>query len=103
MRIILSTTANQEEAQKIANILIKEHIAACVNIVPMVISVYEWENSIQNDNEALMIIKTSEEKVQIATKKILELHSYSLPEVIAIDAKEGNSEYINWVINQVNG
>jgi periplasmic divalent cation tolerance protein len=101
MKVILSTTSNIDEAKKIANFLIENHLAACINIVPMVISVYEWDNSIQNDNEALMIIKTSDEKAEIVTEKILELHSYSLPEVIALDVEGGNSQYIDWVVNQV--
>lgn len=101
MKIILSTTPNIEEAQKIAQILVEKKLAACINILPQVISVYEWENKIQNDSEALMIIKTSKEKAEIAKNEILKLHSYTLPEVIFLEPTEGHAEYKNWVINQV--
>lgn len=101
MKIILSTTPNIEEAQKIAQSLVEKRLAACVNILPQVISVYEWENKIQNDSEVLMIIKTSKEKAEMAKDEILKLHSYTLPEVIFLEPKGGHTEYKNWVINQV--
>ena len=63
MKIILSTTPNIEEAQNIAQVLIEKKLAACINIIPKIISIYEWENSIQNDTEAMMIIKTSQDKI----------------------------------------
>jgi periplasmic divalent cation tolerance protein len=99
MKIILSTTKNIEEAKNIAKILIEKKMAACVNIIPKVISIYEWENTLQNDEEAIMIIKTSDEMAKIVQKTILELHSYTLPEIIFIDIKDGHQDYINWVLN----
>jgi len=101
MKIILSTTPNIEEAKNIAKILIEKKLAACINIIPKIISIYEWENSIQNDAEAMMIIKTSDEMAEKAKNTILELHSYTLPEVIFLDVNDGNQDYINWVLNQV--
>lgn len=101
MKIILSTTQNIDEAKAIAKTLIENKMAACINIVPKIISIYEWENSIQNDKEALMIIKTSDDMAEIAKNTILELHSYTLPEVIFLDVTDGNKDYIDWVLNQV--
>lgn len=100
MEVILSTTQNLEEAKTIADFIVKNHLAACVNIIPTVLSVYEWENEIKNDNEALMIIKTSKEQIESVIKKIKELHSYSVPEIICLDVTDGNQDYINWVLKQ---
>lgn len=101
MKIILSTTANIDEAKTIANALIAKKLAACVNIIPQVISVYEWKNSIQNDTEALMIIKTSDEMADLAKEEILKLHSYTLPEIVYLDSTGGHFEYEKWISGQV--
>ena len=101
MKIILSTTSNAEEAQKIAQTLVEKKLAACVNIVPKIISVYEWENEIQNDPEALMIIKTTKDKAEQAKEEILKLHSYTLPEIVFLDPTGAHQEYQNWVLNQL--
>lgn len=101
MQIILSTTSNLQEAQKIAKSLVEKHLAACVNIVPQIISCYEWEGEIQNDNEALMIIKTSKAKADEVKAEILKLHSYTLPEIIFLEPTGGHQDYKNWVLKQV--
>ncbi len=101
MKIILSTTPNLQEAEKIAKSLVEKHLAACVNIVPQIVSCYEWEGEIQNDNEALMIIKTSKEKAEKVEKEILNLHSYTLPEIIFLEPTGGYQDYKNWVLKQV--
>lgn len=101
MKIILSTTPNREEAQKIARHLVENKLAACVNIVPQVLSVYEWEGEIQNDEEALMIVKTSSKKAEQAKEAILELHSYSLPEIVFLTPTGGSEDYQNWLLKQV--
>jgi periplasmic divalent cation tolerance protein len=101
MKIILSTTSSVDEAKNIAKTLIEKKLAACINIVPKVISIYEWENSIQDNTEAMMIIKTSDDMAESAKNAILELHSYTMPEVIFVDVNDGNQDYINWVSNQV--
>ncbi|WP_281950970.1 divalent-cation tolerance protein CutA [Nitrosophilus kaiyonis] len=95
--LVLSTASNKEEAKKIANILVKEKLAACVNIIDNIFSVYEWKNEICEDNEVLMIIKTKKDKFENLSKKIKEIHSYEVPEIIALDITEGSKEYLNWI------
>lgn len=101
MKLILSTTSSLEEAEKIGKILVEKKLAACINIIPQITSIYEWEGEIQNDTEALMLIKTSKEKAEIVKEEILSLHSYTLPEIIFLDPTGSHKDYKNWVLKQV--
>jgi len=101
MKVILSTTSTLEEAQKIGKILIEKKLAACINIVPKIISIYEWEGEIQNEAEALIIVKTSKEKAEETKNAILKIHSYTMPEIIFLEPTGGSEDYKNWVLNQV--
>ena len=95
MRVILSTCANMEEAKKIARALVKEKRAACVNIVPRILSIYTWKEEVVEDEEVLLIIKALEfERVR---ERIRELHSYEVPEIIALEISEGDEEYLKWM------
>ena len=94
MELVLSTCANLEEAKKIANTLVKERLAACVNIMPQIFSIYEWEG-LQEDSEVLLLIKTR--SLELVEERIKELHSYEVPEIIAIKIKDGSQEYLEWM------
>jgi len=95
--VILVTTKDALEAKKIAKILIEEKLAACVNIVPKIESIYSWEDKIVEDNESLMIIKTKQTLFEKLAQKIKEIHSYSVPEIIALPIEAGSAEYLNWL------
>ncbi len=95
MRVILSTAANSEEAKKIARHLVHERLAACINIVPKITSIYEWKGEIVEDSEVLLIIKAADfAKVEEAIKQ---LHSYEVPEIISFEIDEGSREYLEWM------
>jgi len=96
-RIVLSTAGSEEEARKIAHHLVENRLAACVNIVPRVESVYRWEGKVQSNREFLMVIKTSAEKSAEVRDAILELHSYDLPECVALAVENGSAEYMEWL------
>lgn len=98
--VIYCTVPNEFNANLIATALIDDNLAACVNIVPSVISVYKWENKVQNDNEMLLIIKTQESKFDDVARKIKELHEYTLPEIIALPIIQGSTEYQNWIVKE---
>lgn len=97
--IILCNTNSKDSAETIATYLIKESLAACVNIIPKITSIYKWQNKIENDEEYLMLIKTKKELFDKVKEKIQILHPYEVPEIISIDISNGNSEYLNWINN----
>ena len=96
-RIVLSTAGSEEEARKIAHHLVDQQLAACVNIVPKIESVYRWQGKVESNREYLLLIKTSSEKVPQVSDAIRELHSYDLPECIVLAVEDGSSEYLQWV------
>lgn len=98
--VIYCTVPNEFNANLIATSLVEDNLAACVNIIPSVTSVYKWEEMVQTDNEMLLIIKTREEKFNDIEKKIKELHEYSLPEIIALPIVLGSDEYQNWIVKE---
>lgn len=95
--IVLVTTSNAEEAARIADVLVSERLAACVNIVPAIESIYRWEGKVTRDQESLMIIKTTGERYDELERRVKELHSNSTPEVIALKIDRGSEQYLNWL------
>ena len=95
--VLFATAASQEQAESIATELLKEKLAACVNMVSSVVSMYEWEGKIERSEEVLLIIKSSSGLVEETSRKIKELHSYSVPETIALQIIGGSKDYIEWV------
>ena len=96
-RIVLSTVGSEEEARKIAHHLVEQQLAACVNIVPKIESVYRWQGKVESNREYLLLIKTSSEKFPQVRDAIRELHSYELPECIALAVEDGSPEYLQWL------
>ena len=97
MLIVLTTTPTSEEAESLANGLVESRLAACVQILPKMTSVYEWQGKIERSNEHLLLIKTLPEKYKVVEKFILDHHSYETPEIVAIDAEKVSSGYLKWL------
>jgi len=95
--VILITTENREEARKIAAGLIDSNLAACANIVESVQSLFRWQGKVENDRECLMIVKSVSKKLDAVTAKVQELHSYDVPEIIALPIIGGSKEYLKWL------
>jgi len=95
--VVFVTTSNGDEANDIADALVSERLAACVNIVAGIKSVYRWEGKINSDNETLMIIKTTGERYPDVERRVKELHSYGTPEVVAIRIEQGSEQYLKWL------
>ena len=101
--VVLMTAGSQEEAEEIANTLVKEMLAACVNVLPGVTSVYRWEGKVQRDQEWLLIAKTTRQVLDDLVQRVQALHSYDLPEVVAIPVVGGNQAYLRWIDGEVHG
>jgi periplasmic divalent cation tolerance protein len=96
-RIVLSTAGSEEEARIIAHHLVEHQLAACVNIVPQIESIYRWRGKMESSQEWLLLIKTTAEKFPAVRDAICELHSYELPECISVSIEDGSTEYLDWL------
>lgn len=100
-RIVLSTAGSEDEARKIARHLIEHQFAACVNIVPHVESIYRWQGKVESSREWLLLIKTTAARFPAVRDAIRELHSYELPECIAVSVEDGSLDYLQWIEHSV--
>jgi periplasmic divalent cation tolerance protein len=94
---VFSACAGREEAEKIARLLVEERLAACVNIVSGVRSFYRWKGALQEDDECLLVIKTSRDLFPALVSAMEKAHSYEVPEVVALPIVEGAANYLNWL------
>lgn len=99
--IVLSTCSNREEAERIALALVEARLAACVNVLPGIESVYRWEGKVETAREVLLIIKTTEQRLPELRDRIATLHSYEVPEIVAFPIAAGSEKYLAWLREQV--
>jgi periplasmic divalent cation tolerance protein len=97
--IVFSSAGSRDEAERIAKLLIEERLAGCVQYMP-VSSIYKWKGKIESASEWLMIIKTRARLIKEVISRIKQLHSYELPEIVAVDVSNGLPEYLAWVISE---
>ncbi|MCX7846090.1 MAG: divalent-cation tolerance protein CutA [Dictyoglomaceae bacterium] len=97
MILVITTVKNEEEAERIINLLLDEKLIACGNIISKVKSLFFWKNSKEEVEECILFLKTNEDKFPILIRKLKENHSYELPEIIAIPINLGDPLYIKWV------
>ncbi len=100
-QIVLTTAGSQDEAHKIARTLVDRRLAACVNIIPQIQSIYRWQNKVEDAQEWLLLIKTTNQASERVRDTIRELHSYELPECISISIEDGSSVYLDWIKESV--
>lgn len=98
--VAFCTTNSQDEAKRIATALVNENLAACVNIISNMTSIYRWENELCTDFELILIIKSVREKLPVLIDRIKELHSYDIPEIIAVPVLGGSEAYLNWLASE---
>ena len=95
--MVFVTCGSEEEALKIAHALVEERVAACVNLVSPIRSIYRWEGKVWDENEWLLIIKTQIARFNDIETRVTALHSYSVPEIIALPIIKGSSSYLHWL------
>jgi periplasmic divalent cation tolerance protein len=96
-RVVLTTCGSVEEARQIAQALVERRLAACVNIVPQVESLYRWKGEVETSSECLLVIKTAEAAFERLRSALSELHSYEVPECIELAITDGSAAYLNWI------
>ena len=101
--LVLTTAPSEAGAKKIAHALVEERLAACVNIVPKIHSVYRWQGKVESADEFLLLIKTTRDREEQVRSAIQDLHTYELPECIVIAIDGGSEEYLQWLSKSVAG
>lgn len=99
--VVLITTGSQEEAERIAGALVSEMLAACVNLIPGVTSIYRWEGEVQRAQEWLLVAKSRSDVLNQLTRRVQALHSYEVPEIIALSLSGGSEAYLRWIDGEV--
>ena len=102
VQIVLCTVPDRETANTISNALVAEQLAACVNIIPGITSVYRWKGVVEKDDELLLLIKAAVSSWPRLEQRIQALHPYELPEIIAVPIQTGQKDYIQWIIDSLN-
>ncbi|HET7843367.1 MAG TPA: divalent-cation tolerance protein CutA [Xanthomonadales bacterium] len=103
VRLVFCTVPDREVGQRIARTLVAESLAACVNVVPGLHSVYRWQGAVESADEALLLAKTTRERLDALRERLVALHPYELPEVIAVDVAAGLPAYLDWVVAGTRG
>ncbi len=101
--VVFVTAGSTAEGERLARALVEERLAACVNRIAAVQSVYRWEGKVEESTEELLVIKTRADRFAALEKRVRELHSYSVPEVIALPIMNGSEAYLKWLGEQVAG
>jgi periplasmic divalent cation tolerance protein len=99
--IVFCTCKNEQEALNLANAVIERKLAACVNVLPAVQSIYRWEGKVEISSEHLLLIKTTDERFAALRDAITQIHSYEVPEVMAVPVSDGTEKYLAWVRESV--
>jgi len=99
--LVLTTAGSEEEAHNIAHSLVERRLAACVNIIPRVASVYQWHGEVEKSEEWLLVIKTTSAAFERVADAIRSLHSYELPECVCVAIEDGSPAYLQWITESV--
>lgn len=100
VRIAYSTVGDASAARQIARRLVDERLAACVNIIPNLTSIYKWKGEVETEAECLMIIKTGNDRLERLRERLVELHPYDVPEFVAFPVESGHQPYLDWVMEK---
>ena len=99
-RVVLISAPGAEAGLQLARALVEERLAACGSVVPAVASVYRWRGAVEEEQEALVVLKTTADRVESLTQRARELHSYEVPEILALPVSGGNPGYLDWLTEE---
>lgn len=99
--VALSTVGSAEDAERIARTLVERRLAACVNVVPRLVSIYRWKGGVERDEESLLVIKTRADRVDALRESLVALHPYELPELLVLPVAAGHAPYLAWIVESV--
>jgi len=102
-RIVLTTESTLDEANKLGRTLVEERLVACATLLPVVQSIYNWEDQIQSAPETMVLLKTSTDKLEALEARLLELHSYRVPEFLVVPVEHGSAGYMEWMLKTLAG
>jgi periplasmic divalent cation tolerance protein len=102
-RIVLTTESTLDEANKLGRTLVEERLVACATLLPVVQSIYWWDDHIQSAPETMVLLKTSADKLEALEKRLQELHSYRVPEFLVLPVEHGSSNYMQWMTKTLAG
>jgi len=100
-RIVLTTAGTYEEARKLAHLVVERKLAACVNIIPRIESIYRWQGAVEQNEEFLLVMKTTRDRFAELRSTIHQNHSYEVPECLALAIEEGSDKYLGWIAQSV--
>jgi len=103
VRLVLCTVPNLEVARGLGRTLVEERLAACVNLLPQLTSIYRWEDAICEEPEVLLLIKTRKERLEQLQARVLALHPYEVPELLALPVGSGSDAYVEWLLTASGG
>jgi len=98
--VVFVTTPTAERAAELARALVEERLAACGNVVPGLRSIYRWEGKVHDEGEALLVLKTTRARFESLRERVLALHPYEVPEVIALPIEAGSAPYLAWIASE---
>ncbi len=98
--VVLVTAPSTDEAARIARALVEERLAACGSVVPGLRSIYRWEGKVEEESEALLLVKTTRERFPVLRDRVLALHPYQVPEVLALPVEAGSDRYLAWLAGE---
>jgi periplasmic divalent cation tolerance protein len=101
VRLVLTTIGSEAAAVALARTLVNEHLAACVNVLPTMVSIYRWKGSVEQENEHQVVIKTAADRLTALEARLRQLHPYELPEFLVLDLAGGGAAYLAWVRESV--
>lgn len=100
-RIVLTTTANLDDARTLGHRLVEEHLAVCASIIPAVESIYHWQGAIEESKEVLLLLKTIEDKLETLEARLNQLHTYETPEFLILSVESAGSKYLQWLTDSL--